>query len=46
MKNSFKNGTVLEGEEDRNIVAVAVLKEPDDKEEAFIDYSVKSVKPA
>lgn len=44
IKNSFKNGTVLVGDDNDTIVAVAVLKTPDDKEIDFIDFSIKSLK--
>lgn len=44
MKNCFQYGTVLVGTENDEIVSVAVLNAPDDKEIDFIDCSIKTIK--
>lgn len=44
MKNSFKYGNVLVAEENKNIVAVTVLKAPNEKDINFVDKSIKSIK--
>lgn len=44
IKNSFKYGTVFACIENNKIVAVSVIKGPNDKEIGFFDLSIKSIK--